>query len=743
MNKKIGIFFLIFFQIFCCAEIFATGFLKVFEKNNRYFLELPKELLNKELLLSSKLSEVSRNEFLGVGNKRIFPIVVYFNKQNNHIALKRNDTRYYYGTRDLSKISFQKNNLDKILYSFDIELERNNDFRIEVTNFIKSEIVNVTPFTPKNLLGDIVETMTQIERVRLYKSCLEFKVRYFYRNEKGISSALVHKSFLLRNSKYKPRIYDERIGFFKVERENYSNKGNASKTIRYVNRWDIRPISEKKVQHRMGKVVLPQKQIVFYIDNALPKKWYRYVKAGIEDWNKTFGEIGFENVIVANPYPRNKSFDPDHILNSCFRFNLSEADNAYGLRLVDPRTGEIIQGDILFSQNIINTIKKWIFPQTAACNPKAWPDFSDKIIGEAIQYIVAHEMGHILGLTHNFKASNSYSIKDLRSKSFTDKYGSTPSIMDYARFNYVAQPEDGVKNFSPQIGEYDYFAIKWGYSIIEEMIEEETLNSWLVESRKKPQLRFGRRQTGAGADPTAQSYSLGDNDIEASRLGIQNLKIIVNSLVERIGKRNDDYEKLEYYYNLLITQYDKYLRNVLTHITGVEKNNIVEGEEDLERRVFTKKETQLKSLKFIFDNILNAQENLANAGIYKRLVHAYRFIEVLQTRNFKGLIDVSMFIKLIDNHKQDAGTVSIDNYLNYLTNLILDAYHKNNLLKYCLIKYIEQLNEIVESDKVSSPSFATLKKYAYNELINLKRKMKNKSANYYKYEIGLIKQKCE
>jgi hypothetical protein len=382
---------------------------------------------------------------------------------------------------------------------------------------------------------------------------------------------------LLPKEQMKRRYFDQRVGWFSRGQTDYGLDVQKSKTVRYLDRWRLEVKDEDIEKFNRGELVEPKKPIVYYIDRATPKKWVPYLKQGIEDWQVAFEAAGFKNAILAKD-PPSKEEDPDwspeDVRYSVMRYLASPIPNANGPHVSDPRSGEILESDINWYHNVMTLLRNWFFVQTAAINPEARSvEFKDEIMGRLIRFVSAHEVGHTIGLPHNMGSSVAFPVDSLRSASFTKKYGTAPSIMDYARFNYVAQPGDGDVSLMPDIGVYDKHAIRWGYRPIPSAEtatdEKETLDQWILAHQNDPMYRFGSQQFGNPIDPSSQTEDLGDNAIKASAYGIANLKIIVPNLIEWTAEDGKDYDDLQDLYNQVLSQFNRYMGHVAANIGGV------------------------------------------------------------------------------------------------------------------------------------------------------------------------------
>jgi len=382
-----------------------------------------------------------------------------------------------------------------------------------------------------------------------------------------------HSMVLLpeEDEKMDARPYDQRVGYFSVQNTNYGTDANKAKEQQYVTRYQLVP--EDKEAYLDGELVEPKNPIVYYIDPATPQKWRPYLKEGVEMWDKAFRAAGFKNAIIAKDPPseeENPEWSPEDVRYSVIRYFASDIQNAYGPHVHDPRTGQILESDIGWYHNVMNLLRNWYFVQTAAVNPEARSvNFKDEVMGELVRFVSAHEVGHTIGLAHNFGSSYAYPVDSLRSPSFTSEHGTAPSIMDYARFNYVAQPGDGVESFGPAIGAYDEWAVKWAYTWFpDDMSQEEkvtTLNEWTAERSGDPRYFYG----AGGNDPRSQTEDLTNDAMRASELGVANLKRITDNLIEWTYREGANYQELEELYGQVVGQWSRYTGHVYNNIGGV------------------------------------------------------------------------------------------------------------------------------------------------------------------------------
>ena len=388
-----------------------------------------------------------------------------------------------------------------------------------------------------------------------------------------LNSSLV----LLPKEPMQARYYDPRVGYFSVRYTDFDANPQGVKNISVVKRWRLEPKPEDMEKYKRGELVEPQKPIIFYIDPATPKNWVPYLMQGVNDWQASFEKAGFKNAIMAKLAPtkaEDSTWSLDDARNSAIVYKPSDIANASGPSISDPRSGEIMESHINWYHNVMELIHDWYFVQTAAVDPGARKMvYDDELMGQLIRFVSSHEVGHTLGLRHNYGSSSTVQVEDLRNKNWVETNGHTPSIMDYARFNYVAQPEDNIgrKGLFPRIGAYDDWAIEWGYKLFPQYknAEEEkaSLNKWVIEKLKDNRLWFGTESNPD--DPRSQSEQVGDDAMKGSMYGIKNLQRIVPNLIQWTKQPNEDYSDLNKMYGQVTGQYSRYLGHVAKYIGGI------------------------------------------------------------------------------------------------------------------------------------------------------------------------------
>jgi hypothetical protein len=514
----------------------------------------------------------------------------------------------------------------------------------------------------------------------------------------------------------KRRYFDQRVGWFARSQVDYGLDVQESKSLKYLDRWRLEVKKEDIEKFKKGELVIPKKQIVYYIDRATPVKWRKYLKQGIEDWQVAFEEAGFKNAIIAKDPPTKEEdpeWSPEDVRYSVVRYLASPIPNANGPHVSDPRSGEILESDINWYHNVMTLLRNWFFVQTAAINEKARGiAFDDEVMGRLIRFVSAHEVGHTIGLPHNMGSSSAYPVDSLRSASFTKKYGTAPSIMDYARFNYIAQPEDKGVSLMPDIGVYDKHAVKWGYRPILDAKtakdEKKTLDKWIRDNENSLMHRFG----SAGIDPSSQTEDLGDDAVKASEYGILNLKRIIPNLNKWTSEDGKDYSDLQTMYGQVLSQFNRYMGHVSSNIGGVYQYYKTY---DQEGPVYThvKKSHQIKCMNFLQTQLFKTPTWMIDKNILNKIEFAGNVnrIRATQSRTLNSILDFGKMARLIENEAiNGAKAYTLSEMMSDLkkgiweelyTNKPIDVYRRNLQLA-----YIDRINYIMNEEQGSTPSWA-------------------------------------
>lgn len=681
-----------------------AGFINVLKVKDSYYLSIPDSILGRDLLFAGRVEQISNNKQISAGQIRKDPILVRFQKKGNRIVIEYPQDYRIVDEKDPIAKAIDQNNITPEFQLFDIEeTTKDRSYIVDVTKFFTDEIPYVSPLDGKIKSGRLEAKGVQIARMSVNDQTLEVSTVLPFVSDRDASKIILRYSlYLLPKVPMLARANDDRIGFFSKSKRIYES-GQPVSTQQFIARWRIEPKPEDIEKFKKGELVVPAKPVVFYIDPVMPAKWRSYVKQGIEDWNRAFERIGFRNAIEAKDYPQNEaSFDEFSFRYNCFRYLPVEEANASGEIYYDPRSGEIVRGDIFWYHNVIRLLQEWRYVQTAAADPKARTlNLDDATMGELIRYAVAHEMGHVLGLQHNMRASYAYPVDSLRSATFTQRYGTTASIMDYARNNYVAQPEDkGVKFTPPILGDFDYFSIKYGYQPIlsasSTAEEVPTLEQWFKDNGSDPKYLYGGTTVArVMPDPSSQADALGDDAVKASTYGIKNLKVIVRNTAKWLYEETETPEIYESAYAAIFKQYSKELGHTLSYIGGAYEFSGTIGNLQAKQKVVDA-EKQRQALAFAVNEIrsiswLNEKSLIPYIGSKADML--------FQKQN--DVVDdlLGNFIpsRIIANEGLGC-SYTIEHYLNDLSSSILKAGAANDrYIQNLQIYYVQKLKALSEN----------------------------------------------
>lgn len=609
------------------------GMFDVHRKGTDLWFEIPDSLLGRDILIVNKISGVPYllndagiNKGMGYGEK-----IVRFRKDTTYkkVWVMTYDPRITSPAGDRITRSVKDNYRETVIEQFPIEYYNNDSTAVVIKVnkvFDGSEKSFNNVFGAIRLGSSAKKELSKIESAKSFPENIIVKsVMSTQHSEEGGSVPLTvditSNLVLLDKEPMKARFSDDRVGYFEIGHLYFNDNQQKAEERALINRWRLEPKEEDIERYKRGELVEPKKPIVIWIDPATPPVWVPYIKKGIVEWQEAFEAAGFKNAIVAREVdPDDKEFDIDDVRYSVVTYAASEMANAMGPSVIDPRSGEIIEADIIWWHNVMSILQAWIRLQTGAVDPQARGNtLPTELMGNAVRFVSSHELGHSLGLKHNFGASYSVPVDSLRSKSYTDSHGTASSIMDYARFNYVAQPEDGITQLTPKIGTYDKHAINWGYRWLDVKDPHEelpTLNAWLREHENDPEYWYGE-QSREGIDPRSQSEDLGNDAVEAGRYGLKNLQRIVPYVTDWSSEDG----KLQYeggrFLMAIVFQWMTYADHVKTNVGGFHLNNVVAGH-DIDRYVPVPADYQRKSVRFLIDEVFTTPEWLFGAKAWDK-----------------------------------------------------------------------------------------------------------------------------
>ena len=698
-----------------------NGLFDVHKIDDKYYYEINDSLLGRDMLMVTRIVKMATE--LPLSRHKMSEQVLKWEKFDNNILLKQASYSKFANDSLPISIAVSNSNFEPIIASFKISVKNKdkNSYVIDVTSLYKNDVkmFGFPQSTRKTYkISSLDSKLSFIESIRSFPLNIETKHIKTYKSSDSrngqISMVLNNSMILLPKEPMRRRYFDERVGWFTSSQTDYGIDNQEAETVRYLDRWRLEVKDKDIEKFKSGELVEPKKPIIYYLDPATPKKWRKYLKDGIEDWNVAFEAAGFKNAVIVK-YPPTKEEDPDwspeDVRYSTVRYLASPSLNANGPHVSDPRSGEIIESDINWYHNVMKLLRNWYFVQTAAVNPDArGVEFKNEVMGELIRFVSSHEFGHTIGLPHNMGSSSAYPVDSLRSATFTKKYGTAPSIMDYARFNYVAQPGDeGVALMpsdwdTPNVGVYDIYAVKWGYKPILDVTHEEEksiLQSWITEKADDLKYRFG----SAGIDPSSQTEDLGDNAVKASEYGIANLKRIMPNLIEWTTEDGETYDELEYMYNQVLGQFRRYMGHVANNIGGVYQYYKTA---DQNGAVYThvSKEHQKACVNFLNNHLFNTPYWMIEKDILNKIEFAgmTNRIRTVQSSYLNNILDFGKMARMIENEALNGNNAyTLENFMNDVKNGIwselrngkkIDVYRRN-----LQRTYIQRLGYIMANEQ--------------------------------------------
>ncbi|MEP1941097.1 MAG: zinc-dependent metalloprotease [Balneola sp.] len=654
------------------------GVFTVYEQEGKFFFEINNDLLNREMLMVSRIAGVPPgfSGFSSAGSKSAEQ-VVSFSREKDMILMRKKSYEAIADEELPVYESVRANNFEPVIAAFDIEAlsKDSSGVVIDVTDLFTKDVEAISGI-PSFLrrayqVRRLDASRSFVESVKSFPENLEVRqvMTYVAANPPSANytqtlSVQVSQSLvLLPEEPMQKRFADYRVGYFSIRQIDYGSDEQKAAQKEYIRRWRLEP--KDPAAYARGELVEPVKPIVYYLDPATPEKYRSYIIQGILDWNEAFEAAGFKNAVQAK-IPPTKEEDPDwsaeDIRYSTVRWVASTVRNAVGPSVSDPRSGEIIESDIVWYHNHMRSYRNRLMIETGAANPAARKlKLEDDLIGETMRRVISHEVGHAIGLPHNMQSSSAYPTDSLRSGKFTQEWGIATTIMEYARQNYIAQPGDENIRFIRQIGPYDKYSVNWGYRVIPnaETPEDElnTLDSWIEAKADDPVYRFA---SSTGYDPSAQTEDLGDDPVKSSTYGLMNLKRVVPNLIEWTSTEGEGYDDLEEIYGELIGQWSRYARHVATNIGGVYQSRKAS---DQEGWVYTpvSKDYQKQAMKFLNDHAFTTPDWLLDEDILYRIQAqgATNSIKNLQSGILRSTMNAGAMIRLSEQAEFDDNSYAL------------------------------------------------------------------------------------
>ena len=723
--------------------ISQKGVFTVHFQDDKYLFEIPDSLLGRELLAVTRFTkvaggarkyggeEVNEQSLLfekGPGQRIFMRVVTLISKADS--------------TQTISK-AVKSSYLDPIVAAFDIKAygKDSNSSVIDITDFFKgdNQAVSLRSTEKRSFnLSAIAADRSYIESIKSYPINIEVRTVKTYSasaptpggapgspsaipaaaNAGAVTFELNTSIRLLPKTPMNTRLFDSRVGYFADNFVQYSDDQHKVENQVFAVRYRLEPKPEDLEKYKQGQLVEPVKPIVYYIDPATPKKWVPYLIAGVNDWNAAFEKAGWKNAIQGKEWPNDSTMSLEDARFSVIRYFASDIENAYGPQVHDPRSGEILESHIGWYHNVMSLVHDWYMIQTAAVDPGARKmKFDDTLMGNLIRFVSSHEVGHTLGLRHNMGSSSKTPVEKLRDKNWVEANGHTASIMDYARFNYVAQPEDNItqSGLFPRIGDYDKWAIKWGYTYtgVGDEADKKINNKWIVDAlNANDRVWFGGE--GFNADPRAQTEDLGDNSVIASEYGIKNLKRIVAKLPEWTKEEADHYENLADMYGQLVGQFNRYMGHVIKNVGGVyETFKSVEQAGDVYTP--TPIERQKSAMQFLQNQLFATPKWLLDNNILNKISNpvANERLQSIQTNVLRSLLDKGRLYRLTTSSTRFANaTYTLHDMMedtrkglfSELTNRQATDVFRRNLQK----TYVSQLGDLINGSNSSNSSAASV-----------------------------------
>lgn len=701
-----------FKDIITNKAVSQPGMFTVHKTEDKYYFEIPVSMLGKDLLAVTRAARTPTGA--GYGGEEIKRQMLRFERGTEQKIFLRAKALVNMSTDTTVPMykAVLNSNVDPIAAAFEIKsIRKDTSLLIDISDYFVSDaqIISFSNST-KSLyrLGALQNDKSYLQSIKAYPINIEIKSVKTYAVSpppsgptppgapqsitlpagaaSGFATIEMNTSLIMLPEKpMKKRLFDPRVGYFATGYTVYDEESQRTDNPTYVVRWRLEPKNDlDAARQRNGEAIEPAKPIIYYIDPATPKKWRKFLIQGVNDWQLAFEKAGWKNAIRAEEIPEGDStITLEDARYSAIRYFASPIENAYGPNVNDPRTGEILESHIGWYHNVMKLLQKWYRTQVAAVDPKARPnEFDDELMGQLIRFVSSHEVGHTLGLRHNFGASTATPVEKLRDKAFTDKFGHTSSIMDYARFNYVAQPGDSVSDFFPRIGDYDEWAIEWGYKPVFDTKNEKEdamiLNKWYKE-KAFPNRRLWFLTEINPYDPRSQNEDIGDNAMKASEYGIKNLKRIIEGLPQWTKEDGKDFAILKEGYESVVDQFRRYLGHVSKNIGG-----IYETPKSMDQNLPVYEPTptaiQKEALRFISNHVFTTPKWIIDQNILNKIQpgNGLENIRAIQEPVINGLLSEDRLQRMMESSIAYPGSYPVNDFLNDIKSAILSDLAGSN-----------------------------------------------------------------
>ena len=715
------------------------GVFTVHSQDDKFYFDIQDSLLGRELIAVTRYAKVAGGA-RKYGGEQVNEQTIQFEKgPNNRIFMRvvslisRADS-----TQTIAK-AVKNSYLDPIVAAFEIKAygKDSTSSIIDVTDFFKgdNQAVSLSSFEKRSFnLSGLASDRSYIESIKSYPINLEVRTVKTYNasapmpgspaggsfipaaaNAGAVTFELNTSILLLPKMPMGRRLFDPRVGYFADNFVEYSDDQQKVKNQVFAVRYRLEPKPQDLEKYKRGELVEPIKPIIYYVDPATPKKWVPFLIAGVNDWNAAFEKAGWKNAIQGKEWPNDSTMSLEDARFSVIRYFASDIENAYGPQVHDPRSGEILESHVGWYHNVMSLVHDWYMVQTAAVDPSARKmHFDDTLMGNLIRFVSSHEIGHTLGLRHNMGSSSKTPVEKLRDKTWVEANGHTASIMDYARFNYVAQPEDKISQSGlfPRIGDYDKWAIQWGYTYTGEndaQADRKINNKWIVDNlSKNPRIWFGGE--GRNDDPRAQTEDLGDNAMLASEYGIKNLKRILVNLPEWTKEEGDKYENLSQMYGQVVGQFSRYMGHVLRNVGGIQETyKSVEEKGDVYTP--TTVATQKQAMQFFHTQLFTTPKWLLDASILNKFANpsSNERVQTIQTSILKSLLDKNRLYRITTSHTRfGANSYALNEMMDDLRKGLFSDVNKGDIYRRNLQKtYVGQLDDLINPPANTAASAAS------------------------------------